>query len=907
MQIPQGKTANSIINCFIAALLVVSCCANAGKISEIRSIEGITEYRLDNGLQLLLFPDPSKDTITVNVTYRVGSKHENYGETGMAHLLEHLLFKGSKNHPNITKELTDRGAETNGSTWLERTNYYETFKASEKNLNWALSMEADRMVNSFVAQKDLNSEMTVVRNEFERGENSPWRILYQRIYATAFDWHNYGNATIGARSDIENVKIVNLQAFYKKYYQPDNATLIIAGKFEQKTALNIVNKTMGKIKRPRRILPTLYTTDPTQDGERELTLRRSGGEKVVAAAYRIPSGNHKDFAALNVLATVLGDSTSGLLHKNLVEKNLATTIFAWPNQQKDSSLIYFNATVDVEADLKKTEIALLATLEDTSKHPITETQVARAKRKLLKEINLAFNNSQTISIDLSEWIGIGDWRMIFINRDRLETVSLEDVRRAAKKYIISSNRTMGRFIPTRSPKRAIMPKQPDLKKLLAGYKGRKEIAPGEAFDTSLENISERQRKSQNAGLKIATVPIKTRGESVYFELRMGIGNEDSLQYKAHIAELTASMLLKGSQRYSREALQDEFDKLKTEVGFSSDAQGIYVHVETTRKNLSKVINLVHEVLTTPTFPEKEFRLLKSRILSKLKSEKTDPQSLAVDAVFSHLNTYPKGHLFHRPNFTEKISGIESVTRNQLKAFYSDHYGGDDLQIGIVGDFSRRNMEQQLEEVFSDWSNESEYAREARRFQNAETETRVIQTPDKKSAFFIAAKNLNLTLQHRDAPALTIASRILGGGFINSRLASRIRQKEGLSYSIASVLRLHKVDRNAQWFTYAISAPENTEKVHAAFTEEMEKAIRQGFTQEELDAAIEGFLNTAKVKRGSNQRLAKTIRDYFRDGYSFYEEIEMHNKIRNLNLDEVNKVVKKYLTPSTLSVVKAGDF
>ncbi len=907
MRIPKGKITISIVNCFITALLILSSCASAGKIREIRSIEGITEYRLDNGLQLLLFPDPSKDTITVNVTYHVGSKHENYGETGMAHLLEHLLFKGSKNHPNITKELTDRGADTNGSTWFERTNYYETFRASKENLNWAISMEADRMVNSFVAQKDLDSEMTVVRNEFERGENSPWRILYQRIYATAFDWHNYGNSTIGARSDIENVKIENLKAFYKKYYQPDNATLIIAGKFEQKTALDIVNKTMGKIKKPSRTLPSLYTTDPTQDGERQLTLRRSGGEKVIAAAYRIPSGSHKDFAALNVLATVLGDSTSGLLNKNLVEKSLATSIFAWPNQQKDSSLIYFNATADLDTDLNKTETALLATLENTSKNPITETQVARAKRKLLKEINLGFNNSQSISIDLSEWIGIGDWRMIFINRDRLESVSLEDVRRAAKKYLVSSNRTMGRFIPTRSPKRAVMPKQPNLEKLLAGYKGRKAIAPGEAFETSLQNISERQRKSQNAGLKIATVPIKTRGESVYFELRMGLGNEDSLQNKAHIAELAASMLLKGSQRYSREALQDEFDKLKTEVRFSNDAQGVYVQVETTRKNLNKAINLVHEVLTTPTFPEKEFALLKSKILSKLKSDKTDPQSIAIDTVFSHLNTYPKGHVFHRPNFSEQISGVSSVTRNQLKQFYSEHYGGDDLQIGIVGDFSRRNIEQQLEEVFSDWRNESEYIREARRYQNAETKTRVIQTPDKKSAFFIAAKNLNLTLQHRDAPALTIASRILGGGFITSRLASRIRQKDGLSYSIASVLRLHKVDRNAQWFTYAISSPENAEKVHAAFTEEMEKVIRHGFTQEELDAAIEGFLNTAKVRRGNNQRLAKTVRDYFRDGYSFYEEIEMHNKIRNLDLEEVNEVVKKYLTPSTLSVVKAGDF
>lgn len=904
---PLGKIATSLSHCFIATCIVLSASANAGKIAKIQTVEGITEYRLDNGLQLLLFPDPSKDTITVNVTYRVGSKHENYGETGMAHLLEHLLFKGSSNHPNIPKELTDHGAEPNGSTWLERTNYYETFKASEANLAWALSMEADRMINSFVAQKDLNSEMTVVRNEFESGENSPSRILRQRIYSLAFDWHNYGNSTIGARSDIENVKIENLRAFYKKYYQPDNATLIVAGKFNTEKTLKLVNKTMGKIKAPKRRLPSFYTSDPTQDGERELTLRRVGGEQVVAAAYRIPPGTHRDFAALNVLASVLGDAPSGKLHKNLVEQQLAISTWAWPNQQKNSSLIYFNVAADLKTDINKTTAALLQTLENFSQHPITEKQVTRAKRKLLKHIELAFNDSQSISINLSEWIGIGDWRMIFINRDRLETVTLADVQRVARHYLIPSNRTLGTFIPTKSPKRAVIPEAPNLSDMLSGYKGRKAIAPGEVFDTSLENILTRQRRSQNAGLKIASVPIKTRGESVFLELRMGVGNQSALQNKSFVAELCANMLARGTQKYSREALQDEFDKLKAEVEFYSDKQGVYVQFETTRDNLASVINLVFEVLRSPTFPKKELLLLKSQILSQLNSSKTDPQALALNAIFNHLNTYPKGHIFAKTNFDEKISGINAVTVEQLKTFHRDYYGGNNLQFGIVGDFNREQIEKQIEEIFSDWHNEIEYMREIVEFQDAEIVEKTILTPDKKNAFFIAARNLNLNYKHKDAPALQIATRMLGGGFLTSRLASRIRQKDGLSYSIRAVLRLNKLDQNGQWFTYAISAPENSAKVHQAFNQEMQRAINQGFKQEELDAAITSFLDTAKVQRGKNQQLAETVRDYIYDDYTIDDEIQIHEKIRQLTLQDVNRVTKKYLSPSSMSVVSAGDF
>ena len=249
--------------------------------TKVASVEGITEYRLDNGLRLLLFPDQSNQQITVNIIYDVGSRHEGYGETGMAHLLEHLLFKGSTNHPDIPAELSEHGASFNASTWFDRTNYYETFRASEENLGWALDLEADRMVNSFVAVKDLESEMTVVRNERERGENNPEIVLQTRVLSSAYLWHNYGNTTIGARSDIENVPIERLRAFYRKYYQPDNAVLVVAGRFEPERAVALVEEKFGPIPRPDRSgankLFGTYTAEPAQEGERTVTLRRVGG------------------------------------------------------------------------------------------------------------------------------------------------------------------------------------------------------------------------------------------------------------------------------------------------------------------------------------------------------------------------------------------------------------------------------------------------------------------------------------------------------------------------------------------------------------------------------------------------------------------------------------------------------
>jgi zinc protease len=223
---------------FLTMLLVAALPALAQE--RVTSVEGITEYKFANGLHVLLFPDPTKQTITVNVTYLVGSRNEHYGETGMAHLLEHMLFKGTPNHRDIPKEQSNHGARRNGTTSYDRTNYFETFAATDENLNWALDLESDRMVNSFIAKKDLDSEMTVVRNEFESGENDPSNVLQDRAMAAAYLWHNYGKTVIGSRADIENVPIERLQAFYHTYYQPDNCVLTIAGQIDEAKTLQLV-------------------------------------------------------------------------------------------------------------------------------------------------------------------------------------------------------------------------------------------------------------------------------------------------------------------------------------------------------------------------------------------------------------------------------------------------------------------------------------------------------------------------------------------------------------------------------------------------------------------------------------------------------------------------------------------
>ena len=416
--------------------------------TKVTSVEGITEYRLDNGMKVLLFPDPSKPTLTVNVTYLVGSRHEGYGESGMAHLLEHMLFKGTAKRDGIMQELSNHGAQFNGTTSFDRTNYFETMNATDENLRWALDMEADRMVNSRVSRKDLDTEMTVVRNEFERGEKNAARVLEERVLSTAFLWHGYGRSTIGARSDIEKVPIERLQAFYRNYYQPDNAILIIAGKFDEAKTLGWIKETFGAVPKPARTLTPTYTEEPVQDGERDVTLQRVGDNQVLMIAYHTPAGSDADSAALDVLSSILTEPPAGRMYKALVESKKAVNVAGENNQLRDPGYLLFRAQVRKEGNLEDVRQTMESVLEGVVKEPPNKDEVDRILTRRKKDFELLYNNPQRVALLMSEWASMGDWRLMFLDRDRTESVTPQDVARVAKEYLKASNRTVGRFIPT---------------------------------------------------------------------------------------------------------------------------------------------------------------------------------------------------------------------------------------------------------------------------------------------------------------------------------------------------------------------------------------------------------------------------------------------------------------------------
>lgn len=879
----------------------------ATALKAVTQVEGITEYRLSNGLRVLLAPDASKPTTTVNITYLVGSRHENYGETGMAHLLEHMVFKGTTSRGNVFEELGKRGMDFNGTTFYDRTNYYETFPANPDSLKWALEMEADRMVNSLIARKDLDTEFSVVRNEMESGENNPHMMLWQRMASTAFDWHNYGKSTIGARSDVENVKIENLQNFYRKYYQPDNAVLLVAGKFEANNTLAWIQQLFGAIPKPKRVLEPTYTQDPAQDGNREVTVRRTGDSQLSAVLYHTAAASHPDSAAMAALSEVLGGTPNGRLHQNLVEKKLAVNVSPWNFELAERGYVLFMAELSKTQSLTEVRKVLLEELESLPKKPVTEEELKRAKASLLSDIDKTINDPQKLAVQLSESIANGDWRLFFLQRDRIENLKLADLQSVAANYFKESNRTLGQFIPTATPDRSKLPEPVDVAKLVADYKGKAAASEGEVFDISPANIEKRtQRLALANGMKLILTPKKTRGETVSGVFTLRFGDEASLFNQATSSSLTANLLMRGAGNLQRSEISAKLDELKTQIEVTGGGQTITVRFDTVRKNLPEVQNLIRDILRKPSFAEKEFDLLVQESTAGLESQRSDPNAMGSQAMALALEVYKKGDIRASRSLDESIGALKAAKLEQVKQFHSNYYGANHSEFALVGDFDSEAVKSQLTQLFGDWVSPKAYTRLKAETKSAQPGAIHLEAPDKANAFFLAGLPLALQDSEKDFIPLQLANRVLGGG-AKSRLLGRLREKDGLSYGAGSQLSASSFEPSGMWVLYAIYAPQNLGKLKAAVQEELTKFVKDGITAEELADAKKGLQEERKINRAQDRSLAAghVAQTAANRTMAYTEKVDA--QIEASTLEEVNAAIRKTLDPAKFLNVYAGDF
>jgi len=890
----QSKVDSLLIDYFTPNYMVMAPQKLPPNVRFVRAIEGIEEYRLANGLQILLFPDPSRPTITVNITYRVGSRHEGYGEYGMAHIVEHLMFKGTPTHPDIPEEFTQRGVRANGTTWMDRTNYYETFPASEELLEWALELEADRMRNANIAPEDLEREAKVIVNEYEMGENHPANVLYKRMIGAAYDWHNYGHSTIGCPSDILHVPAQRLRRFYDRYYQPDNAVLIVTGKIDVLETLELIQKYFGRIPAPDRdqlpLLPT-YTREPAQDGERSVHLRRVGEIQLFACLYHIPASTHPHYYPLMVLNDLLTDEPTGILYKALIETGKATEVWGFIPPTAEPGYFYIHTetrTTSSLDELRQTTLDIMDRLDDFIP---SDKEVERSKNRLLKEWDMAFNDPEKMGILLTNFIARGDWRLFFYARDQIEAVQRDDIVEVARRYFHPSNRTTGIFEPVKQPHIVSIEEAPPIEELLRNYRGGKSRATGEAFEATSANIDRHTQIIDSAdGPQIALLPKKTRGQTVHLSLTMRYGNLESLKGKTEAAHFLGRLLLKGTRQKSQEAINDLLDTTRSTIDIHPYFDAVEVAVETRREHLRTVLELLSELLFEPALEEKAFEKLRRETLASIEHRRTDPLAAASIAYRRALYRYPPDDPRYVHNFDEQIQLLSSLQLDDIRHFHRHFYGTDHITIGVVGDFAPDEFQLIPDLYFPTSAGEME-----------------IDLPDKANAVFKAGMLMPISQKDPDYLSMVIANAIMGGGFLSSRLATRIRQQEGMSYGVASSFSANYFSACAAFSCTAIFSPTDKERLQRAVFEELDRALQEGFEERELQNAVQGWIQKHHLRFSDDRWLAATLEDNLFKGRTMQWYEDLFQRARQLTTDEVHRVFRHYVQPDHFVVVKAGDF
>ncbi len=901
---------------------------------------GITEYDYPNGLRVLLYPDAASPKLTVNVTYLVGSRMEGYGETGMAHLLEHMDFIETTNGRQIKNEIVARGAAWNGTTSEDRTNYYETVPATDENLKWALSLESDRMVNVKFTKQLLDTEMTVVRNEFERGENSPQSILSERVAATAYLWHNYGKSTIGSKDDIEKVPVERLAAFYKKYYQPDNAVLILTGRLDETKTLQMVADSMGKIPRPTRKLEPDYTVEPAQDGERFVKLSRVGEGQDLIIAFHGPSAGHPDSAALQVLAAIMsgggggrggrgGGGGEGRLAKALVDTKMANSASMNFQGRHDPGLIELSASLSNDQSLDQVKAKMIEVLKDVIANPPTAQEMERATTGLQRGLENSLADPQAIATGaLNTAVANGDWRLMFLQHDRLADISAADVVRVAKAYLKESNMTVGYYVPDPAPDRTIVPPTPDLEAILKNHVSTVTITHAEVFDPTPSNIEKRVVRSKMPnGMKIVMLPKQTENSKVEATIELRFGDATTLAGKNAAAQIAGSLLNAGTRTKTREQITDELRKLNATVAVSGGGGGgaaggrgggrggaggggaintATATINAPAANFEAALRVAVDELKNPAYPQTEFdRLIQPRIKA-LEVAQTEPTQLAAETLNRYLSPWKKGDVLYSRTREEQLAELKAVTLDDAKKFHDQFYGADSGVFAVVGPVDVKAVTAVATELLGNWNTTMKYKPIIGEFKAVAALNQKIETPDKANAQFEAGIRLKVSQNDPDYPAMVLAGYMFGVP-ITSHIADRIRNREGLSYGANARVTV-PAEGDSALLTGTVSLnPVNGPKVEFSFKDELARTLKDGFNPTEVAEAKKAYLDSLMVSRSQDAALLTLLASHEQLGHTMDWDDQLEKKIAALTPAQISDAFRRHVDPAALTIVKAGDF
>ena len=879
----------------------------------------VSETVLDNGLKVLIQEVHTAPVVSFMVWYRVGSRNETAGQTGISHLLEHMMFKGTPTYGKgeIARVLQKNGASFNAGTSLDYTNYYEVLAADR--LELAMKIESDRMVNAIVPDEEHRLEMTVVRSELERNEDNPHRALYLEIFAQAFKAHPYHWPTIGWRTDVEQIRTEQIRAYYKSHYLPNNAAVVIVGDVERAEALAMVKRFFGPI--PRGVDPPPVTTvEPPQLGERRFKIRKPGDTSYLMAAWRTPALTDPDTYALDVLGMILGHGKTSRLHQALVEGKLATEAEASNETGLDPFLFIAQATVAPGATLEAVEKALFKEVDRLKSEPVMPVELSRAKKQLQASFVYSKDSIRSLAQQLGYYETVASHEYLDTFLDEVAKVKSGDILRVAQKYLVEDSRTVGLYDPIVT----------DQAVGEAGAGGSREANAFEAQIRPALPLESRYRESGDDGAAGNDVPGAGAGAAAAatrptrVELPNGLvlilkenhanptvaitglvkaGAIYDPPGKSGLAGFVARMLDRGTKTRTALQIAESIENVGASLDFNGGSETTQFSGNTLSEELGVLIGALADALRNSAFPEDQVEKARGELITEVKI--ADQNTGRVAARVANELLFPGGHPFHLSPMGSEAS-LPSISRQDLAAFHAAHYGPNTTTLVLVGDVDPRATVELVKKVFGDWKRIEKPAPFAVPAAEApSTVQRKVVFMRGKSQADVAYGVPGIERTAPDYYAANIMNYVLGGGSLSSRLMDNIRDKQGLVYGVYS--NFNPGIGAGPLLVRAGTNPANMDRAISSLLEQVKRMHDEGLTAEELEDAKSYLTGVFPVRLETSSGVAATLlsAETYGLGMDFIERYA--SIIGGISLEDARAAARKYLNPESYVLVIAGSY
>lgn len=870
------------------------------QIKYITETNGIKEFELPNGLKVLLKSNRSVPLVTFSIWYKVGSRNEIAGQYGLAHFLEHMMFKGTKKlkKGEISATIQGLGGVYNAFTSSDGTAYYETI--SPKYLEKVVEIESDRMKNSILDQNELNLERTVVLSELEGDLNNPASCLDQKVRELAYEISPYKHPTIGYEKEVKNINFEVMQEFYKKFYNPNNATIVLVGDFNETAALNLITRYFGKIKNDTDSIYDSIPKEKEQIKEKRTIIKKAGSFKILEIVYHVTDVKDNDIYSLNILEEILIKGKKSLLKKKLIEKGFATEVSGGTEANRDPGLFQIVVSLTPKTTHKKVEGIILSEIDKLIHPPPSKKEIEGAINRIKASYLFGLDGTYNQALNIGYFEIINTWKQSQFWIDKISKVTQEDTARVLNKYFKKQNRTIGYFIPKlqKGEKYEALPISIGT---THNYKKASTLEKTQTFTTNLFKY-EKIHLQDNSDLllyKDINLPI------TYISGVIKGGSSLLPKDKEWYCQLITRTLEKGSKKYTKEEIEEILDNTGSQINFSCDEESFKFTLASINDNLSKSIDLLFDILMNPSFPKEEFEKEKEKLTAEI-NESRDNTSENASRRFSQI-IYSKDHPYYSNTFSEDISLIKKIDIKKIKDIHNSLIRKNKAIITLVSNLNGNELINQINDSI-DAGKPKEKGEidipDTLLRENPKTETIVLKDKMQSDVFLGHAGNLKRT--DPDFYKMNIANYILGGSSLSSRLSKRVRDNAGLTYTIYSYLNTSH--GKGEFGIYFGSNNTNVDKAIELTKDELKKFVKNGITEEELKRAKASLIDSFVSRNLSTYKnITNTL-----SGIKFYDLGENYINdypriINSLKLDEINIAIKKYIHPEKLNIVIAGEY